>query len=185
MGCAEYLNEKDFKSILAYRESNEFKDYLNKGEMGETIAILVAEKLGWKSTGFKPAYHGFDNVFRDGEKIVVVIEAKEREDKLGPETLSTDKQGHVQAEPDWILAKATRMQDHNSALYADNPENKMLGREIQDKFERERFDEVRSVIIQTLPSTYDVYIWEYVNGKWEQANFFEGSEIEKGLNGNG
>ena len=181
MGCAEYLNEKDFKSILAYRESNEFKDYINKGEMGETIAILVAEKLGWKSTGFKPAYHGFDNVFRDGEKIVVVIEAKEREDKLGPETLSTDKQGHVQAEPAWILTKAERMQLHSSALYADNPENESLGREIVEKGAKN----VRSVIIQTLPSTHDVYIWEYVNGKWEQANFFEGSEIEKGLNSNG
>jgi len=181
MGCAEDLNEKDFKSILEYRESKEFTDYINKGEMGETIAILVADKLGWTTTNFKAAYHGFDNVFKDGEKVVVVTEAKEREDKPGPETLSTDKSGRKQAEREWMLAKAERMQLHGSELYADNPENGRLGREIQDGL-RHAPDTVRSVIIQTEPSTHDTYVYEYVDGKWEQANFFEGSEIEKGLN---
>jgi RHS repeat-associated protein len=87
--------------------------------VGEVGAGLVAKAKGFIPTNFPAAYHGLDQVFQDGEKLIIV------EAKGGAGALSETAAGG-QMSQNWINSKITTL------LESDDPLEKSWGQKLLD-----------------------------------------------------
>jgi len=162
MGCAEYLNQKDWEAIHLYLSTkiDTFNRYgaMLQGDLGEEIAYDIAvNHLGMTPTGFAPAKHGLDGVFVDDKGRTVVIDSKATTGNLFQLLHPTVNNGD-QLTNDWVYANAGLMQRQESAQCIGN--NKAIGERVQQAIENQS---IRCILVHTNPETQVVRAYERIS----------------------
>ena len=156
----EALLEQGKQDVLAARLLittivNHWKEI--QGKIGEKfVAENVVGALDLLPTDFTAAKHGFDNVFRDSQKNMVVLESKCTTGS--PFSALHTTQHGKQLGNQWIARQAELMQNQNSAQHT--PENTRLGEQIQQAIQD---NVLRAVLVHTNPETKTVTLYERVS----------------------
>ncbi len=184
--CVEWLNWKDLRSILESGASSAKE----QGRIGEVAAHLVAQELlGLQETPFRPADNGFDNVMRDQDGKLVLVEVKTSHTGYPLNLLGDEKDAPKmgsQLEETWIRKTAERMMDKNSSYHADNPANETLGREILQTMDRPGgVDNFRRILIHIDPETHGIDHYEMINNRWQRIMSYSGKDMEERLKPHG
>lgn len=139
------------------------------GKIGEKFAAEnVVGALDLLPTRFAAAKHGFDNVFTDSRKGIVVLESKcTTGSPLS--ALHTTKHHGKQLDDEWIGRQAELMQKQSSAQYSI--ENASLGKQIHQAIEDHT---IRAILVHTNPETGVVTLYERVSeGKFDMLYQWE------------
>lgn len=178
MGCAEYLNQKDWESIYLYLTTK--MDTINRygaimqGNLGEEIANdLAINHLGMTSTGFIPVKHGIDGVFIDENGRTVVMDSKSTAGN--PFQLLHPTNSGVQLTNSWISMNADLMQREASSQCVGL--NKEIGEKVQQAIDDKS---VRCILVHTNPETQEVKAYERISednvrsaSSWREINWKE------------
>jgi len=172
MGCAEYL-------LMATAMQTILREYTGEiGRMGEALANeFVRDHLNLQDTGFQPAYHGLDGVFRDSDRNLVVVDSKCTTSNNPFALLDPLKSGDKQLGRSWIESRASLMQNPNSEQCKAGPNNSAIGREIQNALSKNG-PGVRSMLVHTNPETQEITAYELVGedpgsqDNWEPVGYY-------------
>ena len=166
----ENVNPKDF-GILETSDSHQAHALKNKfqGDIGEGTAIRVAsDKMKMiPDPRFDQCGRGFDEVCRDENGRIVIIESKFAE--KGIHALEKD-----QMQLSWIERKIDQMSTPGNELYT--PGNA----EIANDITKEGPSNVRRIIIATNPGTLEAKVYEgKEDGKWKLIDQWSVIDLEQ------
>lgn len=102
------LNKIGAQKAIGFVGKNLLKQvyrFTNKSQIvGEVGALMTIYKMGLKRIGFKPRYHGFDDIVEDSAGNLIVLEAKG-----GEAALATVKSDNQQMSKGWINEKIAKL----------------------------------------------------------------------------
>jgi hypothetical protein len=188
--CVEYFDWDTFKNIqdpviTEEEAANEIRE-IAADDMARDLATKV---FGYQDAGFSKAKHGFDHVFRNGDRLVIV-EAKSSA-KSGPSALGkileakeagmkTELSKHRQMSRAAVENTAGKMANKIGS-YRDG-KNQSLGTEILDKLKDRKVD---YVLINYDPDRNEAKVYQsFDEGRtWKETDRLDSVELYDKLGG--
>ena len=132
---------------------------MEAGIHGEVTADYIAVNvMGLHRTGYDPGYHGIDNIYRDDDGRLVLMESKWGS-RFGQSSLTQKKDEPAQMSEQWIRRSAAYM------VLSGSAENKKLGGEILSDL-NSRIPSIRRILININQRGYRCYEASWQTGSW-------------------